>query len=294
MAEAEYKTKIGSLAQSTHALAAIGAVLRLRHEGIEPPTEVRLLLEEAIAQMGLPSPDELDAGEIERLVTAVDFHLRHAGELFGQPARPPGWDHADPNLLEAQGAMSRAVVHMIAAAAATRPALAATLDRPGKFLDVGMGVGRLAIEAARTWPKLQVVGIDIWEPALAAARRNVAAAGLEARVEVRVQNLLTLSDHGVFALIWLPLTFLDTAALATALPRVREALAPEAWVVCGMNAQPADPVARTLAALRTLRGGGQERTAEEVATLLVAAGYAGVEVVSSGPLDLVLGQRSDV
>ena len=157
-----------------------------------------------------------------------------------------------------------------------------------------MGVGRLAIEAARTWPKLQVVGIDIWEPALAAARRNVAAAGLEARVEVRVQNLLTLSDRGVFALIWLPLTFLDTAALATALPRVREALAPESWVVCGMNAQPADPVARTLAALRTLRGGGQERTAEEVATLLVAAGYAGVEVVSSGPLDLVLGQRSDV
>ena len=161
MAEAEYKTKIGSLAQSTHALAAIGAVLRLRHEGIEPPTEVRLLLEEAIAQMGLPSPDELDAGEIERLVTTVDFHLRHAGELFGQPARPPGWDHADPNLLEAQGAMSRAVVHMIAAAAATRPALAATLDRPGNFLDVGMGVGRLAIEAARTWPKLQVVGIAV-------------------------------------------------------------------------------------------------------------------------------------
>ena len=230
MAEAEFKTKIGSLAQSAHALATIGAVLRLRHEGIEPPTEVRRLLEEAIAQMGLPSPDELDAGELERLVTTVDFHLRHAGELFGQPARPPGWDHADPNLLEAQGAMSRAVVPMIAAAAATRPALAATLDRPGRFLDVGMGVGRLAIEAARTWPKLQVVGIDIWEPALAAARRNVAAAGLEARVEVRVQNLLTLSDRGVFAVIWLPLTFLDTAALATALPRVREALSPESWL----------------------------------------------------------------
>ena len=74
------------------------------------------------------------------------------------------------------------------------------LERPGTFLDVGTGVGRLAIEAARTWPALRVVGIDIWQPALTAARRNVADARLEDRVEVRSQNMLDLSDRASFTL----------------------------------------------------------------------------------------------
>ena len=137
----------------------------------------------------------------------VNFHLRHALELFTNPGRQPGWSHADLDLLEAQGTMSRGVISAIAAAAAARPQLAAVLDHPGAFLDVGTGVGRLAIEAARTWPALRVVGIDIWQPALTAARRNVADAGLEGRIEVRSQNVLDLSDQASFTLAWVPVPF---------------------------------------------------------------------------------------
>jgi tRNA1(Val) A37 N6-methylase TrmN6 len=118
------------------------------------------------------------------------------------------------------------VVHRIAAAATTRPELAALLGRPGAFLDVGTGVGWLAIEAARVWPALRVVAIDIWEPALARARRNVAASGLEGRIEVRAQDVTARPERAAFALAWVPAPFFR-AALAGALARVREALVDE-------------------------------------------------------------------
>ena len=211
------------------------------------------LLDNAIKQLGLPAPRDLDAPEIDRLVAMVNFHLRHALELFTNPGRQPGWSHADLDLLEAQGTMSRGVISAIAAAAAARPELAAVLERPGAFLDVGTGVGRLAIEAARTWPALHVVGIDIWEPALTAARRNVADARLEGRVEVRSQNVLDLSDRASFTLAWVPVPFFQVEALAALLPRARDALVPGGWIVCGMELLPDEPVARTLSMLRTIR-----------------------------------------
>ena len=73
------------------------------------------LLDNAIKQLGLPVPRDLDAPEIDRLVAIVNFHLRHALELFTNPGRQPG-GHADLDLLEAQGTMSRGVISAIAAA----------------------------------------------------------------------------------------------------------------------------------------------------------------------------------
>jgi precorrin-6B methylase 2 len=52
------------------------------------------------------------------------------------------------------------------------------LRRPGAFFDIGTGVGWLAIEAARFWPALRVVGIDPWEAVLTLARNNLAKSGI--------------------------------------------------------------------------------------------------------------------
>src|SRR5262249_13399599 len=145
-------------------------------------------LEAVLAALDMPPLDDLDAHQAARLCDLAGAILRHALELLDNPARPPGWNHSDPALLEAQGGGSRVVPHLIAAAAATRPGLAALLKQPGTFLDVGTGVGWLAIEAARLWPALRVVALDIWEPALARARGNIAAAGLEQRIELRAQD----------------------------------------------------------------------------------------------------------
>ena len=91
--------------------------------------------------------------------------FRQALDLLESPERKPGWSYQDPEILESQGQISRLVVQWIEAMAAQRPELGKVLRRPGAFLDVGTGVGWLAIEAARCWPALRVVGIDPWEPA---------------------------------------------------------------------------------------------------------------------------------
>lgn len=225
-----------------------------------------------------------------RLSDLIGSILRHALELLDNPTRSAGWNHSDPALLEAQGKSSRTIPHLIAAAAEARPELAALLSRPGAFLDVGTGVGWLAIEAARIWPALRVVAIDIWEPALALARRNIAASGLAGRIELRVQDVTALADRAAFALAWMPVPFFTAAALAAALARVRKALAPGAWIVCGLETPPEEPLARALSILRLVRGGGELSTPAEVASQLAAAGFASVETVPAGPLTFVLGR----
>jgi Methyltransferase domain len=80
-------------------------------------------------------------------------------------------------ILQSQGQLSRLIVRGFEAAATQRPELMAALRQPGAFLDIGTGVGRLAIEAARCWPAIQVVGIDPFQPALALARNNIRQSG---------------------------------------------------------------------------------------------------------------------
>ena len=62
-----------------------------------------------------------------------------------------------------------------AVAARQVPGLAARLDGPVQILDVGTGVGWLAVALARAYPQARVLGIDIFPPALDLAAANVAA-----------------------------------------------------------------------------------------------------------------------
>ena len=84
------------------------------------------------------------------------------------------------------------------------------LRRPGTFLDVGTGVGWLAIEAARSWAALRVVGVDPWEPALTLARQNLVQSGVAERVELRSQRVEQLEEETTFTLAWLPGPFIAT------------------------------------------------------------------------------------
>src|SRR5215468_2246643 len=135
MSEAAFRSRIGALATSAGALAAIGAALRLRRDGVAAPADVQRRLDEVLAALDIPPLDALDAAQASRVSEIVSSVLRHALELLDNPVRPAGWNHTDTALLEAQGSASRMVVHLIARAAETRPALAALLSRPGAFLD---------------------------------------------------------------------------------------------------------------------------------------------------------------
>ena len=64
----------------------------------------------------------------------------------------------------------------------------------GRLWDVCTGCGCVGISAAHYAPALTVLVTDISEPALAVARENAAAHGVQARVRIALADLLTLPE----------------------------------------------------------------------------------------------------
>jgi methylase of polypeptide subunit release factors len=279
--------RLGGAAQ---ALAAIGATLRLRQtdEQAHPAVEARL---RAVVEALLPGTlDRLDRQQVSAALAHAAFLLEDAMELFQNPARPPAWVIRDPAMLQAQGEASRLVFRSILALAADRPALAATLA--GRFLDVGTGVGAIALEAAEQCPTMHVVGFDIWEPALVLARANIAASPHGARIEIRTQDVTQLDEPGAYSLVWLPAPFLSLPAAEAALDRLVAALAPGGHLVVGFYDLPADKVAAALAALRMARSGGHVWDSSALEQQLRTRGLVDVESCPGPPsVTLVIGRR---
>jgi ubiquinone/menaquinone biosynthesis C-methylase UbiE len=285
-------TNCQSLKSSMEALAAIGAELRLRREKLSGDSRVRPLLQEVIHHIDPELLDDLDANQEEAALALIQTSFRQAIDLMENPEHAPGWNYEDPVVLESQGQLSRLIVRGIDMLAAQRPDISATLRQPGAFLDVGTGVGRLAIEAARSWPALRVVGIDSWKPALSLAYKNLSQSGVAERVELRPQRLEDLEDEKTFTLAWLPAPFISWDIVDTALERLYRALAPGGWLIFGLNPHPPSALGKALTNLRIVYGGGHPWTTKEVEERLDAFGFERVEAFSPSPsIVLVLGQR---
>jgi SAM-dependent methyltransferase len=279
---------------SVEALAALGAELRLRRDKMTIDARVRDGLREVIAGI---APDLLDSVSADQEAVCLAFiraFFRQALDLLENPARAPGWTYEDPIVLQAMGQASRRVVHAIDELASRRPRLRATLERPGVLLDVGTGVGWLGIEAARTWPALDVMGIDIWEPALALARKNCVDSGVSHRIALRHQDVRQLDERNAFSVVWLPGPFIPRETVESTLERMRDAVRPGGWIVFGLYAPAPDPLGEALNNLRIVRGGGHPWSAAEVETWLAALGFEHIEPFAPGPPILfVVGQRPD-
>jgi len=174
------------------------------------------------------------------------------------------------------------------------PGLAGALARQdAAFLDVGVGVAALSIAMCRLYPQLRAVGIDPWEVALDRARRNVDAAGLGERIELRRQRVEELADQTVFDLVFLAGPFLDRQAVDPACERSLVALRPGGWVVFAMFGG-SDSLEVALARLRTARSGGAVLAAPEVEGRLRVAGFVDVSTLAAElgiPSQLVVGRR---
>jgi len=279
------------LGASMEALAALGAELRLRRDGKAGDPQLRRLLHEVVQGISPQLLEGVDPSQEAIALATIQAFFRQAADLLENPARPPGWIYEDPTVLQAQGQASRMVVRGLESFASTRPTFAETLRRPGAFLDVGTGVGLLAIEAARAWPQLRVVGIDPWEPALALAKRNVAESGMAARVELRAQRIETCEDRDAFTLAWLPGPFLAPEIVKPALERTRRSLQPGGWIVFALYAPAPDPLGQALAALRVVRSGGHPWTTQEIEELLRSLKFEQIESFPVGIVLLVVGRR---
>jgi len=155
-------------------VAAVGAELRLREQRGRVDDQVRSLLQEVVRTVDPSLLEQLTTDQCSTALGTIRLFFLDALDLLDQPQRAPGWNHTNPEIVEAQGRFSRAIVTRIAELGAEQPDLETLLNQPGAFLDVGTGVGHLAIEAARTWPTLHVVGLDVWKPSLTLARANIA------------------------------------------------------------------------------------------------------------------------
>lgn len=278
-----FMRQLQALNSSLEAMAAIGAELRLRWDGLGGDPRVRALLQDVVHRIDPSILDEINPTQGQAALGLIRTSFRQALDLLENPERAPGWVYEDPVVLESQGQASRLIVRGIKTAAAQWPDLAFTLQQPGTFLDVGAGVGWLAIEAAQSWPALHVVGIDSWQPALDLARKNLAQSSLAERVEFRSQRIEELRDEAVFSLAWLPAPFIGEEAMVIALERIYHALQPGGWLVIGLYPPPPDELGQILTKLRIVRNGGHPWMASEIEERLRTRGFENIETFSPMP-----------
>jgi SAM-dependent methyltransferase len=273
---------------ATEALAAVGAELTLMQAPEPGHPDVVNALQAVSAAAGLADLGELTGPQRQMVTGLIRLGLYQASDLLGDPGRPPGWTFTDPAILQGWGRGSAAVPGALAAAV---PELAGLRS----FLDIGSGVGLLAIAAAGVWPQATVVGIDVWGPSLEAAAANVRAAGLGDRITLRDQDVVALDDSDAYDCAWFPTFFVTEPVLEAALPRLYRAVRPGGWLVLGRMAPPPDPLARAVSTLRTIRGGGADFDAKHLVAALEGAGCTAVRVLprqGPAPMEYVIGRRA--
>lgn len=261
---------------------------------MEADPEVHAALRAIAAELlGDPAVDPVRDGPV--LGLAQTF-LTQGAELLANPGRAGAWSQVDARLLQGIGRMSMGIAPAIRIAAEQHPELSDRLAGGAQILDVGTGVGWLAIALARQYPDARVVGIDIFEPALELARGNVAAEHLQDRIELRRQDVLTLDQTPVFDVVWLALPFLPPAIVPPTLAVAHGALKPGGWLIAGTFAPTGpDRLADLLMDLRTVRSGGKPWTATDLLPLMTAAGFQETHQVPrswAAPVHLFLGRRA--
>lgn len=281
--------EVQHLTRAARMLAVVGAAAKLRSAGavdaaIRQQIErgARMVLGDAVA--------DLETSDVEPMLTMIGMALAEAGELFRDPARMAGWQVQAPELLQAQGRASSHAFDRILGLAETRPLLRDALT--GTFLDVGTGVGGIALRAAEACPDLRIDAIDIWEPALRLAAQNIAVSPHADRIRLRDLDVTALEPGEGYTLAWLPTMFMNRAVVEAATARIAAATRRGGWIVAALYTTPHDPFAATMASLRTLRGGGEITDPLEIRELLQADGYIDVEVDVAPVATFILGKRA--
>ncbi len=282
------------LTTSMEALAALAALVRVETEGLDTDPTVHALLS-AVAAEVLGEPMVAGPADVS-VVGLTRALLRQAAELVEAPGRSGSWDRVDDVMLQGIGRLSGAIAGAVVAAEATLAGLSERLRAPGAaFLDVGTGTAWLAMAIARTYPVLRVVGIDVFEPALALARRNVADEHLEDRVELQLRNVANLDADGEYDAVWLPLPFLPIDVVPAAMTAAARALRPGGWLLPGTFAGPDDRLSELLVDLRTVRSGGHPWRRAELIDAMTAHGFADAQEVTrtwAAPVRLFAGRRT--
>ena len=274
------------------ALATVGGLLRLdqTRSGADPDVAAAMRLVWDL--LGVADPADIPVEQKQQALGLIRSFFAEAADLLDRPDRAPGWAFEDKAILQGLGASSASLVGRIGGLAAARPWLMDRLTQPGVFLDVGTGVGGIALAAAAAWPALRVVGIDRWAPSLALAAQNHVASGYSDRVRFQHRALEDVDEREQYSVIWLATPFIAGPSVTAAMPRLLAALAQHGVLIAGVILSPAEPLAASLAELRAIRNGGQSWTCDDVARLMQDAGFEYVEIPADQTgMQFVIGRR---
>ena len=193
-------------------------------------------------------------------------------------------DHSDATL-QAQGQASGAAAAMFRDFLLPRyPDLAARLARPGgRMLDVGTGIGALAVGYARAFAHLHVTGIDLFDRALELAASTVREAGLSDRVALRRQDVTELDETDSYDLAWIPAPFIPEPAFSTGVGRLVAALRPGGLLMIGHGKYDGPELDVALTRFKTVAYGGTPLEGPAAVRLLESHGLAGVQTVPTPP-----------
>jgi predicted O-methyltransferase YrrM len=167
-----------------------------------------------------------------------------------------------------------------------------------RILDVGTGVAALALALARELPHAEITGIDVMERVLHLARKELAEAEEEAaaRVLLRHQDVVDLTEQAAYDLAWLATPFLNEAELNAAIPRLVQATKPCGWLVAATIPAPPDPLRRAVAAWTAVRNGGNSYDTDRIAQAFTAAGLEDARrfpTIPGGPVLLAVRKPAD-
>jgi SAM-dependent methyltransferase len=208
-----------------------------------------------------------------------------------------GWDHDDPELLEAQGRPSAAICEILLGKLAHQlDGLDERLHAPdAHILDVGTGTAQTAVELCRRLPDACVVGLDPMPEAIAVAERIVAESGFGERIELRRLGLEEVDDRERFDFAWVPAVFLPLDALIAGLRRLHRCLRPGGWALLLTVSIPDPDLRGAVSRFQNVRWAGDALLPEAVQGLLEEAGFGSVKIMSeplANTMRFVAGRRS--
>ena len=244
----------------------------------------------AVPGQPVPGGDTMTARQIASHATAP---LHQAAALA--TGRAISWSAQSDQALLAQGRASAVGARAFAELMLPMMGdLGSRLTAPGaRMLDVGTGVGALALAFAQVFPRLHVLGIDVLDRSLELAGQNIAASEVAARVTVRKQDVAVFTDDTGFDLAFLPAPFIPLPALEAGLPRVAAALRPCGWVFVAHGKFGGTPAEDALTRLKTLVYGGTPLDEAKASGLLRSAGLTSVRPVPTpeGAPGITIGQK---
>lgn len=316
---------LGPLSVSTWAYAALGSLLETgvlerltapkRASQLADETHLAEPLVKAMLDVAVALEVVTATGDMYRAADGVlDFYTSPQGQglrLFVrsdflqtsdlvQRARAqtlkPGWFYTDPDILNAQGIGSGAVMESLCRDVLPRlDGVAERLASPAAaFLDVGAGVGGICIVLARLWPGLRIVGLEPADAPLAEARRNIGGTEYGSRIELRQITLEQLTDVEQFDVAWLPQVFLPLDMLQRSIGPFYRSIKLGGWGILFALSASGGELGPAVARFRNVVWGGEPHSPVDVARMMSDIGFQDVHTQPAGGISgaaLIIGRK---